>query len=58
MFYSNLKVNGKGGKIQYTRKKRSAQAEYERDAEKNNSYKNDGKTCHSKIIKCPVSCCK
>lgn len=52
------KVNGKGGKIQYTRKKRSVQGEYERYAEKNTSYKNDGKTCFSKVIKCPVSCCK
>ena len=58
MIYSKLKVNGQGRKIQYTRKKRSVQGEYERYAKKNTSYKNDGKTCYSKVIKCPVSCCE
>ena len=58
MFYSHLKVNGKRDEIQYTRKKRSVQGEYERYAEKNATDKNNDKTCYSKVIKCPVSCCK
>ena len=58
IFYSNLKVNDEGGEIKYTRKKRSVQGEYERYPEKNTSYKNNGEICYSKVIKCPVSCCK